>query len=94
MKIDDLIDQLYLHAKETPNKSYGLPEGQITEAEFKQSIKQLILERMERKSVEELEDKIPEAMTDLASKVCFKEGYNKAIDDVTKVINKLFDGRE
>ena len=49
---------------------------------------------MERKSVEELEDKIPEAMTDLASKVCFKEGYNKSVDDITKVIEDIFDGRE
>ncbi len=45
----------------------------------------------ERKSVEELQDVIPEAFKDLASKVAFKEGYHqkvKELDDLTREESK------
>lgn len=49
-------------------------------------IKKLISETIgERKSVEELVT--PDAMTDLASKVCFKEGYNTKVKELRHAFN-------
>jgi len=44
---------------------------------------------MEKQSVRELEPKMSEAMKDIASKVCFKEGYNSAVSDLEALISRL-----
>ena len=41
---------------------------------------------IEPKSVEELADKIPSSMQEVAAKVCFKEGYNRALKDVASAL--------
>lgn len=63
----------------------GTSGYQLSEEQFDQ-IKQLISEVIgERKSVDELV--IPEAMNDLASKVCFKEGYNTKVKELRHAFN-------
>ena len=87
-KLKEIINKIYvnlggIHAQGKEITSKDLDNE--TEKAIDQ-IKQLISETIgERKSVEELV--IPDAMTDLASKVCFKEGYNTKLKELRHAFN-------
>lgn len=65
--------------------------NEIDEEQFKHHLLQLVLEMIgDRKSVEELEPVMNDAINDFANKVCFKEGYNQAIKYISQRARELF----
>lgn len=78
---DEKLEKILEENTESDGQGYG----HYIDASLAQ-IKQLISEVIgERKSVDELV--IPEAMNDLASKVCFKEGYNTKVKELRHAFN-------
>lgn len=61
--------------------------------EAKSQLLQLVLDEVigDRKSVQELEPFMSDAINDFANKVCFKEGYNQAIKELSQRAREVFE---
>ena len=69
-QIEEILNAVFEHGKQTPDKSYDLPEGQITIAEAMDKIKALIL-----KTCEERVDIVHDKLCGCHSKDCLGDNF-------------------